>query len=186
MESRPADEMLVRQIAASDEDALAALYDRYGRLVYSVALHIAGSQPGAEEITLDVFHTVWRKAATYRPERAKVSTWLTMMARSRAIDRLRREGARPHRDSINLAAIQYQLAAPSANPETAVALTMRQERVQAALDELPDEQRQVVDLAYFAGLSHSQIANHLDLPLGTVKTRIRLAMQKLAQTLAGG
>lgn len=178
------DERLISLIVQSQEQALAQLYDRYHRLVFSLALAIVNDRQTAEEITLDVFMRVWQKASTYRAEQAKVSTWLTHIARHHAIDVLRRQAAR-----IDQSAVSWEDAAPGAesyqdNPRDAVEQSLRRERIHAALARLPSEQKQALMLAYFGGYSQQQIAEVLKQPLGTVKTRIRLAMQKLREYLS--
>jgi RNA polymerase sigma-70 factor (ECF subfamily) len=179
------DSELIRLIAdRRDDDALSALYDRYSRLVYSVALQLSGEQDLAEEVALDLFTRVWEKAATYDPARAKVQTWLVSMARNRAIDLLRRTDARPDAHSIDLADVAYRLEANSDTPEQAVVKGLQASRVRAALAGLPNEQQQVILLAYYRGYTQRQIAEALGLPLGTVKTRVRLAMEKLRVLLA--
>jgi RNA polymerase sigma-70 factor (ECF subfamily) len=180
------DKTLIRLIVQAREEALSELYDRYSRLVFSVAVHIVGHQAIAEEITLDIFTRVWQKAHTYRPERAKVSTWLTSMTRYRAIDQLRREDVRPEKHSLNWADVWPEPASTKNNPETAAHLALERQRLRAALAQLPPEQKEVLAWSYFKGYSHSQIAAELDQPLGTVKTRIRLAMQKLRRMLREG
>jgi RNA polymerase sigma-70 factor (ECF subfamily) len=167
-----------------DDGALSALYDRHSRLVYSVALQLLGSQGQVEEVTLDVFTRVWEKASTYDPARARVQTWLVSMARNRAIDLLRRANVRPDSRSVDLDDVAYQLEADDDSPEQAVVKGLQAGRVRAALAELPDEQQQVILLAYYQGYTQRQIADALALPLGTVKTRVRLAMEKLRALLA--
>jgi len=177
------DEMLIRLIERAHADALSALYDRYSRLVFSLALNLLGDYATAEEVTLDVFTRVWERAETYRPGQAKVSTWLTSITRHRSIDVLRRQGARPERHSVAWAEVSPD-ATPGVNgPEEATELAMQQQRVRAAIAQLPADQKQALALAYFKGYTHREIAERLGEPLGTVKTRIRLAMQKLRQTL---
>ena len=179
------DETLIRLIAQEHADALSELYDRYGRLIFSVAYNMVGVYATAEEITLDIFQRVWTNAHRYRAERAKVSVWMVSMARHRAIDILRREGVRPERNSIGWSELPVEPVSPNRNedPETAAAANLRKQRVRAAIIELPVEQQQVLALAYFRGYTHSQIAQILNKPIGTVKTRIRLAMQKLRWSL---
>jgi RNA polymerase sigma-70 factor (ECF subfamily) len=173
------DQTLIALIIHARAEALSELYDRYGRLVYSLALHSVGNTATAEEITQDVFLRVWQRARQYRGDRAKVSTWLTSITRHRAIDQLRRRGSRPEQHSVAWAEIATG-SEPAANgPEGAVSLRMERERVRAAIASLPQEQQQVLALAYFVGLSQSQISEATGQPLGTVKTRIRLGMQKL-------
>jgi len=177
------DQTLLSQIAKRQAEALGVLYDRYGRLLYSVAYHLVGNQQLAEEITLDVFRRVWEKADTYRADRASVRTWLTSMARNRSIDMLRREGVRPERNSISWTELNFEPHADGRSPETAVSRKMQSQKVRAALNQLPQEQQDVLIMAFFHGYSHSQIADQLEMPLGTVKTRIRLGMQKLRHIL---
>jgi RNA polymerase sigma-70 factor (ECF subfamily) len=177
------DETLLRLIVQARAEALGELYDRYGRLVFSLALNSVGNPATAEEITQDVFLRVWQRARQYRAGRAKVSTWLTSITRHRAIDQLRRRSSRPEQHSVAWAEV-VPGAEPTVNgPEPATALAMERERVRAAMARLSEEQRQVLAQAYFQGFTQSQIAEALALPLGTVKTRIRLGMQKLRDML---
>lgn len=178
------DETLVKLAAArAHQDALGELYGRYGRLVFSLALNVVGDHATAEEITLDVFTRVWKSADTYRPEQAKVSTWLTSITRHRAIDVLRRQGSRPEQHSVGWAEVSPDNFPSTSSPEEAAEIGLERQRVRAAMAELPLDQRQALALAYFKGYTHREIAEALDQPLGTVKTRIRLAMQKLRQML---
>ena len=169
---------LIQKTAQGDETALSALYDRYSRLVYSVAYGVVQDREIAEEVTLDIFTAVWEKANTYDPQLAKVSTWLTRMARNRGIDRLRREKARPHQHAVGWAELTSEPLANQPQPEAAVQLHWER-RVRTALASLPPAQQEVLSLAYFQGYSHSEIAEALNQPLGTVKGRIRSAMQTL-------
>ena len=177
------DERLIVLILQSQEQALAQLYDRYHRLIFSLALAIVNDRATAEEITLDVFMRVWQKAGTYRADQAKVSTWLTHIARHHAIDVLRRRAAR-----VDEFALHWEDAGPysgssAPDPQESVELSLRRERIHAALAQLPPEQREALHLAYFGGYTQSQIAEVLQQPLGTIKTRLRLAMQKLREFL---
>jgi len=177
------DHTLIRLIIRADADALSELYDRYHRLVFSLAVATVGDHATAEEVTLDVFTRVWEKAVTYRGEQAQVSTWLISITRYRAIDELRRRGARPRLESLDLADVSVATPRRADGPEATTELALQRQRVRAALSELPAEQRQVLVLAYFQGHTHREIAEVLDQPLGTVKTRIRLGMQKLRELL---
>jgi RNA polymerase sigma-70 factor (ECF subfamily) len=178
------DEALMRLIALTQEQALGALYDRYSRLVYSMALNATGDSGLAEEITQDVFLRVWGKAETYKPEQGKVVTWMSSITRYRAIDLIRQRGIRPEGNRLDWAEDDDALNLPdSVNIESEVEVSQRRQRVHKALAQLPPEQRQALAYAFFQGYSHSQIAEALREPLGTVKTRIRLAMQKLRQIL---
>jgi len=180
-----ADDILIRLIALGQNEALDELYERYHRLVYGVALHMLGQErPAAEEVTLDVFVNVWKQAKSYRPDRARVSTWLASITRYRSIDRLRRRKVRPEG---HLAAwdVLETSAAEGPGPEISTELALQREQVRGALSTLPPEQRQALALAYYGGYTQSEIASALDLPLGTVKTRIRLGMAKLRDLLQG-
>lgn len=177
------DESLVRLIRQAHGEALGELYDRYSRLVFSLALNSVGDPETAEEVTQDVFLRVWQRAGQFRPDRGKVTTWLTSITRHRAIDQLRRRAVRPERHSVGWAEVPLRSEPLANGPEEATVLALERERVRAAVADLPEEQQEALALAYFAGLSQSQIAEALGLPLGTAKTRIRLGMQKLRQAL---
>lgn len=177
------DEVLIRLIEADNADSLGELYDRYSRLVFSLAANIVGDSDTAEEITLDVFTLIWKKAGTYQPEKAKVSTWMTTITRNRSIDELRRRGSRPESLSIDLFQVpSNQMLVNDSLDEYAQDVLLR-EHVRKAISELPQEQKESLQLAYFKGYTHRQIAEILDQPLGTVKTRIRLGMDKLRKIL---
>ncbi|HEX7973622.1 MAG TPA: sigma-70 family RNA polymerase sigma factor, partial [Anaerolineales bacterium] len=131
-----------------------------------------------------VFFRIWEKASTYRAEQARVSTWLTSITRYRAIDVLRQRGVRPEQNNVDWAEDTLSMLPSEAdNPEDATELSLEQKRVRSAMAVLPEDQRQALALAYFQGMTHTEIAEALGLPLGTVKTRIRLAMQKLREML---
>jgi len=172
---------LIQCIAQGDQQALAPLYDETSRLVYSLALRILRDHALAEEATMDVYLQVWRQAQSFSPDRGKPSAWLLKMARSRAIDLLRR-GARKRRLEESLEAA-VSIAAKTQNPEQASLLREEQRRTRKALARLNPEQREAIEIAYFAGLSHTEIAHVLGLPLGTIKTRIRTGMLKLRESL---
>ena len=179
------DESLIRLIANRQNEALSELYDRYNRLVFSLALHTVGDQALAEEITQDVFFRIWEKAKTYQPEQAKVSTWLTNIARNRSIDMIRRRGVRPEGHQIGWMDLTPNSVPKTEGrqPEENAQINLNARKVRIAVTSLPTEQKEALGLAFFWGYSHSQIAKELGEPLGTVKTRIRLAMQKLRQIL---
>ena len=162
---------------------MAELYDRHARPIYSLALRILGDTTEAEDIVQEVFSQAWKQAARYNASRGAVAAWLMTLARSRAIDRLRAKRARPGDVSDERVADQLVDAGP---PADLLVLSSEQvARVRAALDELPLLQRAAIELAYYEGLTHAEIADRLEQPLGTVKTRIRLAMLKLRDVLAG-
>jgi RNA polymerase sigma factor (sigma-70 family) len=174
--------LIVAKIAQQDQTAFSLLYDRYARLVYALAYRILGSIEEAEEVVLDVFAQVWRTADRYDLKRGRVDAWLCLLARSRALDRLRslKRSARAVEASENAA-----IAEPTTDnkPEESLMITERREIVQAAIGQLPTEQQQVLVLAYFQGLTHKEIAAQTGQPLGTVKTRIRLGLVKLKDIL---
>ncbi|HEX8431398.1 MAG TPA: sigma-70 family RNA polymerase sigma factor [Longimicrobium sp.] len=174
---------LVRRMAAGDEAALGLLYDRWSPMLHSVALRIVGDPADAEEVLEETFWQAWRQAGRFEETRGGVSTWLSMMLRSRALDRVRARGRlREDRwDSVMepARAGEDTRAAPDSHAEQD---EMRR-LVTAAVAQLPAEQRQTVELAYFRGMSQTEIAAALGQPLGTVKTRARLALQKLREAL---
>lgn len=176
------DEAVILRIANGDHSALGTLYDLHGRAVYTLALRIVGDPAEAEDVTQDVFLQVWRGAARYDKGRGAVAGWLLMMARSRAIDRIRARQARPIGSDSGEIAIA-RLADGSAGQEAAVISGQAVERLKAALQELPNTMRAAIELAYYEGLTQSAIAERLGEPLGTVKTRMRTALQKLRLAL---
>ena len=171
----------IRQAAAGDENGLYALYDQTNQIVYSVILRILDDRRDAEEVTLDVYTQVWRLASTFDSQRGSVLAWLVTLARSRALDRLRSKGSRSRK--IEQGDKLPDLPAGSPTPEEEIHLTQQRHLVRTALAMLAPEQRQAIELAYFSGLSHSELAHHLGSPLGTIKTRIRLGMMKLREIL---
>lgn len=177
------DDALLRLIVDADAKALNELYNRYGRLVYSIAFRVVGHQQTAEEIALDVFTKAWEKAGTYRSDRGVVRVWLTSMARNRAIDVIRSEKVRFNTQQKVWAEAAAQTKTLERKPESDVDLLMRKERISLAINQLAEEQRDLLALAYFQGHTQSQIAKLCNLPLGTVKTRIRAGIQKLRQLL---
>jgi RNA polymerase sigma-70 factor (ECF subfamily) len=183
IDSATDDTSLIELVVRAHTGALGELYDRYKRLVFSVALAVVGDRATAEEITLDVFVLVWQRASMYRPDRAKVSTWLTAIARHHAIDILRRQNVRPDSRSLSWDDVSPQAAHTVREMEENVELSLQRERVRAALSNLPADQQEALALAYFGGYTHQQISKLLNQSLGTVKTRIRLAMQKLRRQL---
>ena len=173
------DGILLNLIAHAQEDAISELYDRYSKLVYSVAMNALSDQALAEEITQDVFVRVWERASTYRNEQGSVATWLASIARNRSIDIFRQNRARHLNLNTSWEAAENLDLPASQNVEAQVDLAQRVRLVRWAVAQLPEEQRSALSLAYFQGLSHPEIAQLLGEPLGTVKTRIRLAMEKL-------
>ncbi len=178
------DGALVRRMAAGDESALGLLYDRWSPLLHSVARRILNDPDDAEEVLEEAFWQAWRQAGRYEEGRGGVSTWLTMMVRSRALDRVRARGRMREESWAVLpepsSAEGYD--APAA-PDAFAEQSEERRLIQAAVALLPPEQRETVELAYFRGMSQSEIAASLGQPLGTVKTRARLALQKMRESL---
>ena len=171
----------VAGVSAGDPEALAKLYDESSSLVYALALRILGDAADAEEVTLDVYTQVWRTAASFDAGRGTTAAWLVTLARSRALDRLRSSGARKQKEEpIDTSA---EARSEGALPEEACIMSQQRQIVRKALAELGPEQRQAIELAFYSGLSHRELAERLGQPLGTVKTRIRLGMIKLRQLL---
>jgi RNA polymerase sigma-70 factor (ECF subfamily) len=173
------DETLLRLIAHSQENALSELYDRYSRLVYTVAVNALGDTIRAEEVTQDVFVRVWEKAKTYQAEQGRVVNWLTSIARHRSIDLYRQTLSHHENLQVSWQEAETVDLADGQNVEWEVDLLQRQQRIRRAVAQLPPEQKQALGMAFFQGLSHPEIAAALGEPLGTVKTRIRLGLQKL-------
>lgn len=181
------DRVLMERIAAGDERALAALYDCHGATAYALALTIAGERADAEEVVADAFGQMWWSAESFDPSRGSVLAWLTTITRSRALDLLRARGRRARATeraaSMNDDGFAAPVAAAGAAPDRAPEQAEVRALVQRSLRDLPAPQRQVIELAYFGGLSHREIAAQLQEPLGTVKTRIRTALERLRVAL---
>lgn len=174
------------QAATGDPRAVGALYDRFGPMLYAIAARITGERADAEEAVLEAFAQAWRDADRFRQERGSVAAWLTMIVRSRALDLVR---SRTRRERATAAAAQDApdhapaMGVWETDPAAQVEQDERARRVRAAVDTLSDAQRQAIELAFYEGLSHAEIAARLGEPLGTVKTRVRLGMQKLREAL---
>lgn len=172
-EKAAVDANAVARVAGGDDGALRELYDRYSRVVYSFAYRLTGDATLAEECVQDVFVALWRRAADFDPTRAKLTTWLFVVARNRAIELGRQRTRRPElRDDLEPVGF-----AP--DPAELVAVADEAQRVAEAVAELPEDQLEVLRLSYFDGLSHSEIAGVIGAPLGTVKGRARLALRRL-------
>jgi len=169
----------VRRIAQEDHSALAALLDETSPLVFATALRVLSFRADAEEVTADVYHRIWRTAESYDPQRGAVDAWLVSIARSRAIDRLRSRATR-HRSET---ALSIECSS-SADPESSAAASQTRSHLLQALHALPAQQRHAIELAYFSGLTMTEIAEQLGHPIGSVKTRIRMGLMKLRRLLA--
>lgn len=174
--------LLIAETAHGSDTGLAALYDATSTMVHGLALRILGDVGAAEEVTADVYMQVWRQAERYDPERGAPLTWLLTLARSRAIDRLR-SGAQDARRAAPIGEAMG-MSSPTPGPEECSEVDERRRLVRQALERLVPEQRRVLELSYFGGLSHSEVAAALGEPLGTVKTRIRLGMGRMREALA--
>jgi RNA polymerase sigma-70 factor (ECF subfamily) len=178
------DDVLMEGVRRGDGRAIAALYDRYNRLVYSLGYRMLGDREGTEELVQEVFLRAWRQARTYQPSLGRLSTWLLGIARNLAVDELRRRGSRPQRSGGDPEEqLEHTPSESTDDPAEQLSISTRRDEVRRALDALPPAQRQVIELAYYSGLTQSEIAEKLGLPLGTVKTRMRLATQKLRELL---
>ena len=182
------DRVLVARMAAGDERALGELYDRHAATAYALAMAIVGERADAEEVVADAFAQVWRTSAQFDPARGSVPAWLATITRTRALDLLRARGRRARAIDRAAAAADGGLAAPLAEtgdmPDRGVERAEARRLVTRSLAELPEPQRRVLELAYFGGLTQSEIAAALQEPLGTVKTRIRAGLEKLRGSLA--
>jgi RNA polymerase sigma-70 factor, ECF subfamily len=171
--------MLVQSIAAGDQLALHALYEMSHRIVFTLIMRITANRETTEELTVDVFHDIWRRASGYDPANGTVLGWIMNQARSRAIDRLRFENRkkRTRADDLELP------AEATPDPRDVLETRERAETLRAALATLTPEERQAIETTFFAGFTHADAAARLNQPLGTIKTRIRSALHKLRQTL---
>ena len=171
------DAELAQRVASGDRQAFLALYDRYAARVYGLALRMLGERMSAEEVTQDTFLKLWTRAHRYLPGKGTLLAWLMTIARRTALDRIRLENRRPEFGSFTSPEDAWQML-PDPQSETSEA---RWRSLHFTLLELPEVQRKVIELAYYHGMSQRQIAEYLGIPLGTVKTRLRLGMEKLRQ-----
>ncbi len=189
MHARPAapaqvsDEALLDRIQAGDQEAFETIYARYADLVYSIALRVVADTGIAQDLAQDVFFRLWRNPESFDVTRGRFMSWLTSVARNRAVDEVRSRGRRRLREVIPAPGADDPVDPHAVDPQTAAQLSIERDAVRKALAVLPEEQRLTVELAYFGGMTQQEIASVLDTPLGTVKTRIRLAMKKLRSLL---
>jgi len=169
-------------VRGRDPESLALLYDETSAILYSFAVRMLNDTADAEEVVLDVYQQVWKSIETFDAARGSVLAWLTVLTRSRAIDRMRRAGLRRTRET----SIEKVFEAPCPGPQPEAESIFREERrlVRTALESLAPEQREAIELAFFRGLTHVEVAEALGAPLGTIKTRIRVGMRRLRDMLA--
>jgi RNA polymerase sigma-70 factor (ECF subfamily) len=171
----------IEQIAAGHADGLSALYRETASLLLGLAVRILGDQHDAEEVVLEVYEQVWCTAKTYDPDRSRVLWWLTMLTRSRALDRLR---ASKRRVAMEVPMPEtFDAASEGPDPDSQAIYGQERRRIRKAMRELSPEQRQALELAFFSGLSHTEISERLGMPLGTIKSRIRSALRSLRYAL---
>lgn len=175
------DEELIADLGRGDADALGFLYDRYRRLAMAVAYRILEDASAAEDCLQDAFLQVWRNHASYHPERGSVKSWLLTIVRNAAIDRHRGKEGRARQDRP-IDEIEYLLG-ENDDPHAHAVEGLQAEQIRAAIEQLPEEQREAITLAFFNGLTHQEIAERIGAPLGTVKGRMRLGLRKMRQQL---
>jgi RNA polymerase sigma-70 factor, ECF subfamily len=180
LELNSSDAALVQRLRSGQQEAFEILYDRYSRLVFSTVLRVLNQVQEAEDVTQEVFVTLWQKDI-YNPNRGSLSSFLCLLARSRAVDKLRSRSS--SQKSLDRWQTFLSPEAPQPTPFEQASLQERQGFVKEAINQLPDPQRQVLEMVYYTGLSQSEISNQLEVPLGTVKTRSRQGLLKLGQLL---
>ncbi len=181
------DELLMQLVARGDEASLERLYERHGRVIYSLSLHIVGNIPDAEEVTQEIFLKLWMKAGSFDVSKGSAFPWLMSMARRHAIDRTRSKRYKAQKRELAFETLEWTDSFSDATEDDGGTVTRNEEEraVRKALGSLPEQYQQVIVLAFFEGLSHSKIATRLAQPLGSVKTRIRKAMGELRILLDG-
>jgi RNA polymerase sigma-70 factor (ECF subfamily) len=178
------DEELMQRLVLRDLKAFRTIYARYSSLVYSAALRVVRDAQIAEDMVQEIFLRLWRKPESYTASRGKFATWLTSVTRNRAVDEVRSRGRRYRHETASPEEQERELPGPETDdPALSAELSDQRRLIMTALSQLPPEQRQTIELAYFGGLTQQEISERLGQPLGTVKTRIRLGMQKLRSAL---
>lgn len=178
------DAELVRRVSLGDTAALEELYSRYARVVYSFAVRIVHDAPLAEEILQEVFVRTWRQADRFQRSRGNFASWLLSITHNLAIDEIRKRQRRPQRsDATDISDTLYGLIDEATNVEEAAQTRVLRERIRIAMETLPDGQRVAIEMAFFGGYSQREISSQLDVPLGTIKTRMRLGLKKLKDQL---
>jgi RNA polymerase sigma-70 factor, ECF subfamily len=171
-----ADEKLISFVGQGDAEAFTTLYDRHSHAAFSLAYRVMGERQAAEDVAQDAFLKLWCSATSYRPERGSVRTWILSIVHNRGIDQIRSQASRRRTQD------KIEASAPRSQPSEAFAETLRnsqRDQVREALDTLPPEQLKILELAYFSGYTHLQISELVDVPLGTIKGRMRLGLKKM-------
>lgn len=177
---------LMKRIQARDADALEELYDLYYRLLFGMVISIVKKREEAEDLLQEIFVNIWNKADSFDPERGNVYSWIVTLTRNKAIDRIRSKGYKTQqKQSVSIHKPLFSLEGDKHDPMETTIFSDRAELVKKALDEIPEKQCEVIKIAYYRGMTQSEIADHLDIPLGTVKTRTRQGMIKLKRILGG-
>jgi RNA polymerase sigma-70 factor, ECF subfamily len=179
----PSDEELLERIVNHDQGAFESLYHRHADLVYSIALRVVADPGIAQDVAQEVFLRVWRQPALFDVARGRFVSWLMSVARNRAVDEVRSRGRRRLREVTSVPGADDPPDPQAVDPQIAAQLADEQGEVRAALAQLPEDQRVAIELAYFGGMTQQEIASVLNTPLGTIKTRVRLAMKKLRISL---
>ena len=180
--AEPIDETLLARIAGGDSSALGELYDRYARIAIAVAYRVLGEHGAAEDVVQEAFLAIWRRVDSFDASRGTARSWLLTIVRNGAVDRRRGRHARTLQDAT-LDDVAFRLATPGEETFDTVATSVEAERVRNALATLPPDQREAIELAYFGGLTHQEIAQRTGTPLGTIKGRMRLGLHKLRASL---
>lgn len=174
------DASLLRAIQRGDEDGVAGLYDRYGGIAYGLAYRITNDATAAEDVVQEAFVSVWKQARRFDPERGQVRSWLLTIVHHKAVDAVRRRAGRNERA---LPEGPDEAIATQGRPEQLAEWTLQAEAVREAVRLVPEDQRRTIELAYFMGMTHVEIAERMDVPLGTVKSRLRIGLEKMREYL---
>jgi RNA polymerase sigma-70 factor (ECF subfamily) len=167
-------------VQRGDQDGMAALYDRYGGLAYGLALRITNDATTAEDVVQDAFVSLWKQAQRFDPERGQVRSWLLTIVHHRAVDAVRRRAGRPERA---LPEGPDEVVSQQRRPDELAEWTLEAEAVREAVRQVPADQRRTIEMAYFMGMTHVEIAEAMDVPLGTVKSRLRIGLEKMREYL---
>jgi RNA polymerase sigma-70 factor (ECF subfamily) len=174
------DTSLLRALQQGDQDAVATLYDRYAGAAYGLAMRVTANAATAEDVVQEAFVSLWKQAPRFHPERGQVRSWLLTIVHHKAVDAVRRRAGRPER-ALPEGAEEFIEA--SGRPDELAEMALDAEAVREAVRQVPDDQRRVIEMAYFAGMTHVEIAEQTGVPLGTVKSRLRIGLEKMREYL---